>query len=89
MRRLWCALQGEALCVRLHRRFGNAPNRVRPVEMPREYAWRQSEREVSAIVAIAVMFVVPVWLIVLSGAEAEGKREDVRQWAQGQRRDCE
>ncbi|KAH9593374.1 hypothetical protein LSM04_001958 [Trypanosoma melophagium] len=59
--------------------FGNAPSRVRPVETPQEFAWRQSEREVNAAVAIAVMFVVPVWLIVLSGTQEEEKREKVLQ----------
>eukprot|EP00796_Vickermania_ingenoplastis_P006504 gene6504-4686_t len=51
------------------RRFGEAPSRVRPVEVPREHAWRQSEREVSASLLIAFMLIVPLWLIIASNAE--------------------
>ncbi|PBJ77195.1 hypothetical protein BCY84_06972 [Trypanosoma cruzi cruzi] len=84
MRRL-CAFRTGTPTVP-HRRFGNAPNRVRPVETPCMHAWRQTEREVSVAVALAVMFVVPVWVILLSGSRAEQKRESVRRWAMGQQR---
>ncbi|KAF8301347.1 hypothetical protein TcBrA4_0051300 [Trypanosoma cruzi] len=84
MRRL-CAFRTGTPTVP-HRRFGNAPNRVRPVETPGMHAWRQTEREVSVTVALAVMFVVPVWVILLSGSREEQKRESVRRWAVEQQR---
>lgn len=48
-----------------YRHFGNAPTRVRPVEVPREFAFRQSERETSASLLIVFMFIVPMWMILL------------------------
>ncbi|KPI83029.1 hypothetical protein ABL78_7957 [Leptomonas seymouri] len=65
--------------------FGNAPSRVRPVETPQEYAWRQSERELSASIVIVIMIVVPLWLLVLSAESQEKKREAVLAWAREQR----
>lgn len=67
------------------RAFGNSPSRIRPVETPQEHAWRQSEREMSASIVIVFMFVVPLWLFVLSAESQETKREGVRAWALAQR----
>lgn len=67
------------------RSFGNAPSRIRPVETPQEHAWRQGEREISASVIIGVMFIVPLWLFVLSAESQEKKRDAVRAWALEQR----
>ena len=67
------------------RSFGNAPSRIRPVETPQEHAWRQGEREISASVIIVVMFIVPLWLFVLSAESQEKKRDAVRAWALEQR----
>lgn len=67
------------------RRFGNAPSRVRPVETPQEHALRQSEREISASIVIVIMFIVPLWLFVLSAESQEKKRDAVRAWALEQR----
>ncbi|KAI5688451.1 hypothetical protein MNV84_03918, partial [Leishmania braziliensis] len=61
--------------------FGNAPSRIRPVEAPHEHAWRQGERESSASVVIVIMFMVPLWLYVLSAHGQEQKRAAVRAWA--------
>ncbi|CAG9574112.1 conserved hypothetical protein [Leishmania major strain Friedlin] len=67
------------------RHFGNAPSRVRPAETPAENMWRQSERETSASVVIVIMFMVPLWLYVLSAHGQEQKRAAVRAWALEQR----
>lgn len=63
------------------RYFGNAPARIRPREVPMEHPFRQSEREVSASVVIAVMFMVPMWFFVISAEREEWKRAEVEQWA--------
>lgn len=57
------------------RNYGAAPSRVRPVEVPRENAWRQSEREISASLLIVFMFVVPLWMIIMSNGEKSRKQE--------------
>ncbi|AYU78896.1 hypothetical protein conserved [Leishmania donovani] len=67
------------------RHFGNAPSRIRPAETPAENMWRQSERETSASVVIVIMFMVPLWLYVLSAHGQEQKRAAVRAWALEQR----
>ncbi|CAD2219127.1 hypothetical protein ADEAN_000662000 [Angomonas deanei] len=73
--------------VRLQiRKYGNAPTRVRPVELPKEYSLRQSERETSASLAIAIMFIIPIWLFVLSGEKREKDREQMKEWALRQRK---
>lgn len=59
----------------LIRAYGEAPSRVRPVEVVREHAWRQGEQEVSATLLIAFMFAVPLWLILLSQAENGAEKE--------------
>lgn len=68
------------------RSFGNAPSRIRPVEVPEEHAWRQSEREISAFIVIVVMMILPLWLFVLSAESRDHHREEVRRWALEQRR---
>ncbi|GET88666.1 hypothetical protein, conserved [Leishmania tarentolae] len=67
------------------RHFGNAPSRIRPVETPPENMWRQSERETSASIVIVIMFMVPMWLYVLTAHGQEEKRTAVRAWALEQR----
>lgn len=57
------------------RNYGAAPSRVRPVEVPRENAWRQSEREISASLLIVFMFAVPLWMIIMSNGEKSRQQE--------------
>lgn len=65
--------------------FGNAPSRVRPVEVPIEQPLRQSEREVNPSLVVVFVIVVPLWLFALSAGEQEKKRESVKAWALAQR----
>nr|CCC49557.1 conserved hypothetical protein [Trypanosoma vivax Y486] len=67
--------------LRYARTFGNAPNRVRPVEVSNGCDVWQCSREISGFVAIAVMFAVPMWLLVLWGSQRGRQRDEVWQWA--------
>ncbi|RHW70839.1 hypothetical protein DPX39_080022200 [Trypanosoma brucei equiperdum] len=87
MRRCACKMAASWLLIYRHgarRPFGNAPNRVRPVETPCDFSSWQSSREVSGFLVIVAVFAVPVWFIVLSGTQEERKREVVLEWAREQ-----
>lgn len=71
------------LCSR--RAYGNAPNRVRPGEVVHEAVWQQTEREASAILILAVVIGVPLWLFVLASNEEERRRSELELWALKQR----
>lgn len=55
--------------------YGNAPSRVRPVEVKREYAWRQSPNEVSAMLVVAMMLGIPLWLVMASNQQRAAEQE--------------
>lgn len=73
---LWREWRGAGIvpCQCKKRYYGVAPTRVRPVETVREHAWRQSERETSASLLIVFMFVVPLWMIILSQSNKHSEK---------------
>lgn len=72
----------SSVCTTQLRRFGNAPTRVRPVEIDFASSARQNEFEVSPMIILAFLVLFPLWVLSLEGVSKQREKQAMLSWAE-------